>query len=404
MSPSAGDRPDPTISARAAGLEGSATLAISAEARRLKAAGEPVIGYGAGEPDFATPDYIVEAGALAMKDPAMHHYTAAAGLPELREAIAAGHRRDGLEVDPSQVVVTNGAKQAVFTTFQILLDPGDEVLVPSPYWVTYPTAVELAGGVPVFVPTDDRSGFLTSVEQLDEACTERTKALLFVSPSNPTGVVYPRDRMEEIGRWARDRGLWIVTDEIYHRLVYGETVFHSLPTVVPEAAGQTVVINGVSKTHAMTGWRVGWLAAPTEVAEAAIRLQSHVSSNVANVSQVAALAAITGPEDAANEMRSAFERRRNTMVAMLNDVAGIECSTPGGAFYTFPNVTGLLGVDLSGRVAESSLDLAAVLLDEIKIAVVPGEAFGAPGYARLSFALADDDLVEGLTRLQQLAG
>jgi aspartate/methionine/tyrosine aminotransferase len=395
VNPGADDRREPAISARAAGLEGSVTLAISAEARRLKAAGEP---------DFATPGYIVEAGALAARDPAMHHYTAAAGLPDLREAVAATHRRDGFDVDPSQVVVTNGAKQAVFTAFQILLDPGDEVLIPAPYWVTYPTAVELAGGVPVFVPTDDRSGFLASVEQLEQARTDRTKALLFVSPSNPTGAVYPRDRMEEIGRWAHERGLWIVTDEIYHRLVYEGTVFHSLPAVVPETVGQTVVINGVSKTHAMTGWRVGWLAAPAEVAEAAIRLQSHVSSNVSNVSQVAALAALTGPEDAADEMRAAFERRRNTMVAMLNEVAGIECSTPGGAFYTFPNVAGLLGVDLSGRVAESSLELAELLLDEIKIAVVPGEAFGAPGYARLSFALADGDLEEGLTRLQQLAG
>lgn len=404
MSSSADDQSEPAISARAAGLEGSVTLAISAEARRLRAAGEPVIGFGAGEPDFPTPGYIVDAAALAMKDPAMHHYTAAAGLPELREAIAAGYRRDGHDVDPSQVVVTNGAKQAVFTAFQILLDPGDEVLIPAPYWVTYPTAVELAGGVPVFVPTDDRSGFLASVEQLDQARTDRTKALLFVSPSNPTGAVYPRDRIEEIGRWAHDRGLWIVTDEIYHRLVYEGAAFHSLPVVAPEAADQTVVINGVSKTYAMTGWRVGWLAGPTEVAEAAVRLQSHVSSNVSNVSQAAALAALTGPQDAANEMRATFERRRDTMVAMLNEVAGIECSTPGGAFYTFPNVAGLLGVDLAGRVAESSLELAALLLDEIKIAVVPGEAFGAPGYARLSFALADDDLEEGLTRLRQLAG
>jgi aspartate/methionine/tyrosine aminotransferase len=404
LSSSTDDQSEPAISARAAGLEGSATLAISAEARRLRAAGEPVIGFGAGEPDFPTPGYIVDAAALAMKDPAMHHYTAAAGLPELREAIAAGYRRDGHDVDSSQVVVTNGAKQAVFTAFQILLDPGDEVLIPAPYWVTYPTAVELAGGVPIFVPTDDRSGFLASIEQLDQATTDRTKALLFVSPSNPTGAVYPRDRIEEIGRWAHDRGLWIVTDEIYHRLVYEGSAFHSLPVVTPEAADQTVVINGVSKTYAMTGWRVGWLAGPTEVAEAAVRLQSHVSSNVSNVSQAAALAALTGPQDAANEMRATFERRRDTMVTMLSEVAGIECSTPGGAFYTFPNVAGLLGVDLAGRVAESSLELAALLLDEIKIAVVPGEAFGAPGYARLSFALADDDLEEGLTRLRQLAG
>jgi aspartate/methionine/tyrosine aminotransferase len=395
---------EPAVSARAARIEPSATLAISAEARRLKAAGEPVIGFGAGEPDFPTPDYIVEAAALAARDPAMHHYTASAGLPELRAAVAATHLRDGLTLDASQVVVTNGAKQAVFTAFQILLDPGDEVLIPAPYWVTYPTAVELAGGVPVFVPTDDRAGFLATVEQLEAARTGRTKVLLFVSPSNPTGAVYPRDRIEAIGRWAEAQGVWIVTDEIYNRLVYDGTTFHSMPVVTPGIVDRTVVINGVSKTYAMTGWRVGWLAGPSRVAEAAIRLQSHVSSNVSNVAQAAALAALTGPDDTVDEMRAAFDRRRNTMVSMLNDVPGVECATPGGAFYTFPNVSGLLGVDLAGTTATSSLELAALLLDEIQIAVVPGEAFGAPGYARLSFALADDDLEEGLGRLQQLAG
>jgi len=395
---------DPAISTRAAGIEPSATLAISAEARRLKAAGEPVIGFGAGEPDFPTPDYIVDAAALAMKDPAMHHYTASAGLPELRMAIADSHRRNGLSFEPSQVVVTNGAKQAVFTTFQILLDPADEVLIPAPYWVTYPTAVELAGGVPVFVPTDDSSGFLVTVDQLEAARTSRTKVLLFVSPSNPTGAVYPKDRMEAIGRWAAEHGLWVVTDEIYDRLVYDGITFHSMPAVLPELADRTVVINGVSKTYAMTGWRVGWLAGPGEVADAAIRLQSHISSNVSNLSQAAALAALTGPDDAPEAMRAAFDHRRQTMVSMLNAVPGIECSTPGGAFYTFPNVSGLFGVDLAGRTAASSLELAALLLDEIQIAVVPGEAFGAPGYARLSFALADYDLEEGLGRLQQLAG
>lgn len=395
---------DPVVSARAARIEPSATLAISAEARRLKAAGVPVIGFGAGEPDFPTPDYIVDAAALAMKNPAMHHYTPSAGLPGLREAVAASMEGDGVGVDPSQVVVTNGAKQAVFTAFQILLDPGDEVLIPAPYWVTYPTAVELAGGVPTFVPTDDRAGFFVTVEQLEQARSSRTKALLFVSPSNPTGAVYPRDRMEAIGRWADEHGLWIVTDEIYNRLVYDGTTFFSMPAVVPEVADRTVLINGVSKTYAMTGWRVGWLVGPSQVAEAAIRLQSHVSSNVSNVSQAAALAALTGPDDAADEMRAAFDRRRKTMVSMLNDVSGIQCPTPGGAFYTFPNVSGLLGADLAGKTAASSLELAALLLDEIQIAVVPGEAFGAPGYVRLSFALTDDDLEEGLGRLQELAG
>ncbi len=396
--------PGPPIAARAARIEPSATLAISAEAKRLVAAGEPVISFGAGEPDFPTPDSIVAAASSAMKDPAMHHYTASAGLPELRAAIADAQRNDGLSVDPSQVVVTNGAKQAVFTTFQILLDPGDEVLVASPYWVTYPAAIELASGVPVYVAADDRAEFQVTVDQLDEARTDRTKALLFVSPSNPTGVVYPRDRMEAIGQWAAEQGIWVVTDEIYHRLVYGDNTFHSLPAVVPDLTDRTVVINGVSKTYAMTGWRVGWLVGPPEVSDAAIRLQSHVSSNVSNVAQAAALAALTGPQDAADEMRAAFERRRTTMVSMLGEVRGLECAEPGGAFYPFPNVAGLLDIDLSGRTAASSMELAALLLEEIQIAVVPGEAFGAPGYARLSFALADDQLEEGLSRLQRFVG
>lgn len=363
-----------------------------------------MISFGAGEPDFPTPGYIVDAATEAAKDPAMHHYTATPGFPELREAIAATHRGYGVDLDASQVVVTNGAKQAVFTTFQLLLDPGDEVLIMAPYWVTYPAAVQLAGGVPVFVETDDHAGFQATVSQLEAAMTDRTRALLFVSPSNPTGAVYTRDRMEEIGRWAADAGIWVVTDEIYQRLVYGEPSFHSLPAVVPALADRSVIISGVSKTYAMTGWRVGWLAGPSQVVEAATRVQSHLSSNVSNVAQAAALAAVTGPAEAPNAMREAFDRRRHTMVEMLNAVAGVRCETPGGAFYTFPNMTGLLGVDLAGSVAETTMELGALLLDQIKIAVVPGEAFGAPGYARFSFALADEELVEGLTRLQQLAG
>lgn len=392
------------ISERAARIEPSATLAISAEAKRLRAAGEPVIGFGAGEPDFPTPDHIVEAAVAAARDPANHRYTPAAGLPELREAIAASHRGGGLAADASRVVVTNGAKQAVFTAFQVLLDPGDEVLVPAPYWVTYPTSIALAGGVPIIIDTHDDADFQVTVDQLEEARTDRTKVLLFVSPSNPTGAVYGRDRMQEIGRWAAGHGIWVVTDEIYHRLVYGDPPFYSLPAVVPEVADHTIVINGVSKTYAMTGWRVGWLIGPPAVAEAASRLQSHLSSNVANVSQRAALAALTGPDDAPDAMKAVFDKRRATMVAMLNQIPGIECAVPGGAFYTFPNVSGLFGADLSGHSVGSSMELATLLLDRIQIAIVPGEAFGAPGYVRFSFALADEELEEGLSRLQRFVG
>ncbi len=402
MSPS-GARND-GISERAAQIEPSATLAISAEAKRLRAAGEPVIGFGAGEPDFPTPDYIVEAAVAAARDPATHRYTPAAGLPALREAISVKSLDGGLAVDAGRVVVTNGAKQAVFTAFQVLLDPGDEVLVPAPYWVTYPASIALAGGLPIVIDTDDAADFQVTVDQLEEARTDRTKVLLFASPSNPTGAVYDRDRMQEIGRWAAGHGIWVVTDEIYYGLVYGDPPFYSLPAVVPEVADHTIVINGVSKTYAMTGWRVGWLIGPPAVADAASRMQSHVSSNVANVSQRAALAALTGPDDAPDAMKAAFDKRRGTMVAMLNEIPGIECAVPGGAFYTFPNVSGLFGADLSGNSVGSSMELATLLLDRIQIAIVPGEAFGAPGYARFSFALADDELEEGLSRLQRFVG
>ena len=392
------------VSLRAVGVAESATLAISATAKALRAAGEPVIGFGAGEPDFPTPSHIVDAARIAVDDPAMHRYTPASGLPALREAVAEKTVRDsGYSVEPSQVMITNGGKQAVYLAFQAVINPGDEVLLPAPYWVTYPEAIRLADGVPVAVPTTGEAGFQVTVEQLESATTSRTKALVFVSPSNPTGAVYDRERMAEIGRWAADRGIWIITDEIYEHLIYGNAVFHSMPAVAPEIADRTIVVNGVAKTFAMTGWRVGWLIGPQDVTAAAIRLQSHISSNVANVSQRAALAAVTGPMDAVEEMRLAFDRRRRTMVRLLNDVPGVECPDPGGAFYAFPNLSGLLGRDLAGRTAETTMDLAALLLDEIKIAVVPGEAFGAPGYARFSFALGDEDLEEGLTRLIRLA-
>jgi aspartate aminotransferase len=392
------------VSQRALAVAASATLAISNQAAALRAAGQPVIGFGAGEPDFPTPDYIVAAARRAVDDPATHRYTPAAGLPPLRAAVAAAtERHSGFAVEPSQVMITNGGKQAVYLACQALLDPGDEVLLPAPYWVTYPEAIGLAGGVTVAVPTTDEDGFQVTVEQLEAATTDRTKALIFVSPSNPTGAVYAQGRMAEIGRWAADRGIWVLTDEIYEYLVYGGAVFHSLPVVAPEIADRTIVVNGVAKTYAMTGWRVGWLIAPEDITAAAIRLQSHISSNVANVSQRAALAAVEGPLDAVETMRDAFNRRRLAMMRLLGEVPGVSCIEPEGAFYAFPNMTGLLGRDLGGRSADSTMDLASLLLDEINIAIVPGEAFGAPGYARLSFALADEDLEEGLMRLVDLA-
>ncbi|MEV4253445.1 pyridoxal phosphate-dependent aminotransferase [Spirillospora sp. NPDC049652] len=393
----------PRISRRIAAISESATLAVDAKAKALKAAGRPVIGFGAGEPDFPTPDYIVEAAVTACRVPRFHKYTPAGGLPELREAIAEKTLRDsGLRVDAAQVLVTNGGKQAVYEAFATLLDPGDEVIVPTPYWTTYPESIKLAGGVPVDVVADETTGYRVSVEQLEAARTDRTKVLLFVSPSNPTGAVYSRDEIEAIGRWAAEHGLWVVTDEIYEHLVYGDAEFHSMPVVVPELADRTLVLNGVAKTYAMTGWRVGWLVGPKDVVKAAGNLQSHATSNVANVSQAAALAAVTGDLSAVAEMRKAFDRRRQTMVRMLNDIPGVVCPEPEGAFYAYPSVKELIGKELRGRRPASSVELAALILEEAEVALVPGEAFGTPGYFRLSYALGDDDLVEGVSRVAKL--
>jgi aspartate/methionine/tyrosine aminotransferase len=393
------------ISARIGAIAESATLAVDAKAKALKAAGRDVIGFGAGEPDFPTPEPIVAAAIAACSDPAMHHYTPAAGLPALRAAIAAKTQRDsGFEVTAAAVLVTNGGKQAVYEAFATLLDPGDEVLLPAPYWTTYPESIKLAGGVPVVVDTDTASGYLATVDQLEAARTDRTKVLLFCSPSNPTGAVYPRAEVEAIGRWAVEHDIWVVTDEIYEHLVYDGVEAPSMPVVVPELAARCVIVNGVAKTYAMTGWRVGWLIGPTDVVAAAANLQSHATSNVSNVAQAAALAAVSGDLSAVKMMREAFDIRRKTMVRMLNEIPGVECPTPHGAFYCYPSVKALLGRELRGRTPHTSAELAELILDEVEVAVVPGEAFGAPGCFRLSYALGDDDLVEGVGRIAKLLG
>lgn len=393
------------VSQRVGSIPPSATMAISSRAKALRAQGRDVIGFGAGEPDFPTPEHIVEAAVVACRDPRNHRYTPAAGLPELREAVAAFTAAgSGVAAEAANVVITNGGKQAVFNAFASLLDPGDEVLLPSPYWVTYPHAITLAGGIPVVVPADRSTGFRVSVEDLERATTERTKLVVFVSPSNPTGAVYPREEVREIGRWAGERGLWVMTDEIYHHLVYGDATFTSLPGVSPELEDRWVIVNGVAKSYAMTGWRVGWMVGPPDVVKAASTLQSHSTSNVANVSQRAALAAITGPFAPVEQMRDAFDRRRRTMFEMLSEIPGVEVVEPQGAFYAFPDLSAHLGRELRGRTFSTVADLAAWILDEVEVAIVPGEAFGAPGYARLSYALADADLVRGVERLQRLLG
>ena len=391
------------VSARIGGIAESATLAVDAKAKAKKAAGEDIVGFGAGEPDFPTPANVVAAAAAACLEVRNHRYTPAGGLPELKAAIAAKTLRDsGFDIKASQVLVTNGGKQAVYEAFAALLDPGDEVLLPAPYWTTYPEAVKLAGGVPIDVVTTENQGYRVTVEQLEAARTERTKVLLWCSPSNPTGAVASPAEVEAVGRWAVEHGIWVIADEIYEHLVYGDAVHVSMPVAVPELANQCIVVNGVAKTYAMTGWRVGWLAGPADVVAAATNLQSHATSNVCNVAQMAALEALTGDLSAVVEMRSAFDRRRRAMVAMLNAIPGVDCPVPEGAFYCYPSVKGVLGKTLRGRTPQTSAELAELALDEVGVAVVPGEAFGTPGYFRLSYALGDADLEKGISRLAAL--
>jgi len=381
------------------GLAPSATLAVDAKAKALKAAGEPVIGYGVGEPDFPTPAHIVEAAAQACYAPANHKYTPTAGLPELRDAIAQKTLRDsGVEVKASQVLVTNGGKHAVATGFMTLVNPGDEVIIPAPYWTTYPEAVYLAGGIPVPVMTSEANGFRVTVEDLERARTPKTKLVVFCSPSNPTGAVVSAADVAAIGAWAAEHDIWIMADEIYEHLTYGDAKHVSIAAVAPELGDRWIIVNGVAKTYSMTGWRIGWMIGAPDVMEAAINYQSQTTSNISNISQRAALAALNGGLDEVFAMREAFDRRRQLMVAKLNEIDGVSCPVPEGAFYAFPSVQGLLGRSFGGQVASTSAELANILLDTIKIAVVPGEAFGAPGYFRFSYALSDDQLLEGLER------
>jgi aspartate aminotransferase len=391
------------ISRRIASIAESATLKVDGKAKALQAEGRPVISFAAGEPDFATPANIVDAASAAVLDPKNYRYTPAAGLPDMREAIAAKTLRDsGLAVTPAQVIVTNGGKQAVYQSFATLLDPGDEVLLPSPYWTTYPEAIKLAGGVPVDVFAGSDQGYLVSVEQLEAARTPRTKVLLFVSPSNPTGAVYSAEQTRAIGEWALEHGIWIISDEIYQNLVYDGVRAVSIVEAVPALADQTILVNGVAKTYAMTGWRLGWMVGPLDAMKAAGNLQSHLSSNVSNISQRAAIEALTGPQQAVEDMRQAFDRRRQLIVAELNKIDGLVCPTPEGAFYVYPDVTGLLGHEWGGVTPTTSLELADLILDQAEVAVVPGEAFGPSGYIRLSYALGDEALLEGVKRLQKL--
>jgi aspartate/methionine/tyrosine aminotransferase len=391
------------ISARIAAIAESATLAVDAKAKALKAAGRPVIGFGAGEPDFPTPDYIVEAAAAATKVAANHRYSPTPGLPELRDAIVAKTKRDSnYEITADQVLVTNGGKQAVYQAFATIVENGDEVLLPSPYWTTYPECIQLAGGKAVEVFADETQNYLVTVEQLEAARTPKTKALLFCSPSNPTGSVYSAEQVKAIGEWALKNNIWIIADEIYEHLLYDGATAPSMPVIVPGLADTTIIINGVAKTYAMTGWRVGWMIGPKDVIKAATNLQSHLTSNVSNVSQRAAIAAVSGDLAAVHKMGEAFNRRRKLIVSLLNEIPGFSCPTPTGAFYVYPSVKGVLGKTIRGKTPATSAELATLILEEVEVAAVPGEAFGPSGYLRFSYALSDEDIVEGIGRIKKL--
>jgi len=391
------------VSKRIAAIAESATLAVDSKAKALKAAGKPVIGFGAGEPDFPTPEYIVNAAIEAAKNPANHRYTPTPGLPDLREAIVNKTKRDSnYEITVDQVLVTNGGKQSVYQSFASILDPGDEVILPSPFWTTYPECIKLAGGVSVEVFADESQNYLVSVAQLEKALTPKTKVLLFCSPSNPTGSVYSPEQVKEIGQWALKNNLWVVTDEIYEHLLYDGATAPSICVAVPELADRTIIINGVAKTYAMTGWRVGWMIGPKDVIKAATNLQSHLSSNVSNVSQRAAIAALNGDLSAVHKMGEAFDRRRKLIVKLLNEIPGVTCPTPTGAFYVYPSVKAVLGKEIRGKRPKTSAELATLILEEAEVAAVPGEAFGPSGYLRFSYALGEEDIIEGIARVKKL--
>ena len=395
---------DSRISKRISAIAESATLKVDSKAKALIANGRPVISYAAGEPDFPTPAHIVEAAAIAVRDPKNHRYTPAAGLPEMKEAIVQKTLEDsGTKITPSQVIVTNGGKQAVYQAFQVILDDGDEVLVPAPYWTTYPEAIKLAGGKQVDVFAGSDQGYKVTVEQLEAAYTPKTKALLICSPSNPTGAVFSKQELTDIGNWVATKpNLWVISDEIYQNVVYDGIRAYSITELVPEIQDRTIMVNGVAKSYAMTGWRLGWLIAPDDAAKAAGNLQSHLTSNVSNISQRAAIAAITGDQEPIQKMLAAFDRRRKLAVAELNKIPGMMTPNPEGAFYVYPDVSGLLGKTWAGKQITSSLELADMILEQAEVALVPGEAFGPSGYLRMSYALSDDQLLEGIQRMQKL--
>jgi aspartate aminotransferase len=393
----------PRISKRIAAIAESATLKVDAKAKALQAEGKAVISFAAGEPDFPTPAHIVEAAIAAAKDPKNHRYTPAVGLPELREAIAKKTLADsGTEITAAQVVVTNGGKQAVYQAFAVLLDPGDEVILPSPYWTTYPEAIALAGGKSVEVFAGSDQGYLVTVEQLEAARTPKTKAMLLGSPANPTGAVYSKEQIKAIGEWALANEIWVVSDEIYQNVIYDGKRAYSITELVPAMKDLTIMVNGVAKSYAMTGWRLGWMAGPLDAMKAAANLQSHLSSNVNNIAQRAAIAALTGPQDEIKAMVDAFDRRRHLAVAELSKINGWIAPMPEGAFYVYSDVRGLLGKSWGGKVINTSLELCDYILDAAEVALVPGEAFGPSGYVRMSYALGDAQITEGIQRLQKL--
>jgi aspartate aminotransferase len=373
-------------------------MAIDARQRAMRREGLPVLSFGAGEPDFPTPQPIAEAGVDAIHQ-GHTKYTAVNGIPELREAIADRLRADlDVHYSAEQIIVTNGAKEALFNAFQTLLAPGDEVIIPAPYWVSYEAQVSLAGGKAVIVPTDERSGFKLRPEQLQQHLTPRTRLLVLNSPCNPSGVVYSLEELRALGAVLHPTEVGVVSDEIYQRISYNGPS-PSFVSAAPDLFDRTILINGASKAYSMTGWRIGFAAGPLEVIKAMNAIQSHSTSNAATISQYAALTAFRGPQEPVDAMAAAFKERRDVIVGLLNEIPGVRCALPDGAFYAFPDVRDALGRSLNGRCIESSLDLAGYLLESAYVATVPGEAFGTPGYLRLSYACGMETIREGVARI-----
>lgn len=389
-----------SLSEKGLGISPSVTLAITAKAKEMKASGIDVVSFGAGEPDFNTPGHIQEEGIRAIKE-GLTRYTAASGIAELKSAVCEKFKRDnGLDYTNENIVISSGAKHSIYNSLMAILNPGDEVIVTRPYWVSYPELIKIAGGIPVFVDAKEDNGFKVTIEDLDKVITDKTKAMILNSPSNPTGAIYNKEELKEIAKWLVEKDLYVISDEIYEELVYdGEHI--SIASLGEEIKNNTIVINGMSKAYAMTGWRIGYTAANKEITKIMSNMQSHTTSNPCSISQYASVVGLRGSQEPIELMKKEFVERRNYMVEKINSIDNISCLKPQGAFYIMVNIEKLIGKNINGFEIKDSLTLAEYLLNQAKIAVIPGAGFGVDNYIRLSYATSMENIKEGLDRLEK---